>query len=85
MKTINIIAPPNCVISSLFGIVDFTRFCNSFWKHLNPDNQEELFACQIYSLKGDEVNDASGFSIKAKNISEYQSADAVFLPSGLRR
>lgn len=81
MKTINIIAPPNCVISSLFGIVDFTRFCNSFWNHLNPDNQEKLFECQIYSLQGDEVKDASGFSIKAKNISEYRSADAVFLVS----
>lgn len=81
MKTINIIAPPNCVISSLFGIVDFTRFCNSFWKHLNPDNQEELFECQLYSLQGNEIKDASGFSIEAKNINEYKPADAVFLVS----
>lgn len=81
MKTINILAPANCVISSLFGIIDFTRFCNTFWKYLHPDNAGDLFRCEVYSIDGNTIQDASGFSINARSLEEYQSGDAVFLVS----
>lgn len=81
MKTINILAPPHGVISSLFGIVDFTRFCNTFWRYLNPDNNEDLFNCEIYAMQGNEITDPSGVTIKAKPLSEYVTGDAVFLVS----
>lgn len=81
MKTINIIAPPNCVISSLFGIIDFTRFCNTFWHYLHPDNEDDLFNCIVYAVEGNEISDPSGVTIKALSLDEYQSGDAVFLVS----
>lgn len=81
MKTINIIATPNCVFSSLTGIVDFMEFCNIFWRYLHPDCDEQLFRCQIYSTEGEELKSAAGISIKAKNIRDYTPGDAVFLVS----
>lgn len=81
MKTINIIAPPNCVVSSLIGVIDFARFCNTFWRYLHPDNNEDLFTCDVYAMQGNEVTDPGGITIKAKSLDEYQSGDAVFLVS----
>ncbi|BDX04634.1 GlxA family transcriptional regulator [Planctobacterium marinum] len=81
MKTINIIATPNCVISSLTGIVDFMEFCNIFWRYLHPDCEDKLFHCQIYTTQGSEIKSDTGISIKARNISEYEPGDAVFLVS----
>ena len=81
MKTINIIAPPDAVMSSLFSIVDFTRFCNIYWRFLHPDSDEDLFVCKIYAMEGAEIQDASGFCLKATPISEYVPGDAIFLIS----
>lgn len=81
MKTINIIATPNCVMSSLTGIIDFIEFCNIFWRYLHPDCEERLFQCQIYSTEGTMIRANNGISITARNIDDYVPGDAVFLVS----
>ena len=81
MKTINILAPKNCVMSSLLGVIDFVDFCNGFWRYQHPDNQNKLLDCQIYSLDGNEIEGSNGVTIKAKGLSDYEPADAVFLVS----
>lgn len=81
MKTINIIATQDCVISSLTGILDFIEFCNIFWRYLHPDCDERLFQCQIYSTEGNSIEGSNGISIKARNIEDYEPGDAVFLVS----
>jgi len=81
MKTINVIAPDHCVMSSLAGILDFADFCNTLWRVQHPNCEEDLLQCRVYAMGGDTITNRHGMSIKALPLSEYEPGDALFLVS----
>lgn len=81
MKTINILCGDNCVASSLVALIDFIQMSNTFWHFTHPGCSEDLFDCRVYSTSGNSVRCSNGFILPTNPLSDYQTADAVFVVS----
>lgn len=86
MKKIIILATNNTVASGIIGFLDVFSFCNTYWRRVNPQLDEDLFECRVISSHGGDIQTNQLITVPATGLLQAEdiiSADAVILASAL--
>lgn len=86
MKRITILATDNTVASGIIGFLDVFSFCNTYWRRVNPQAEQDLFECQVVSSHGGDILTNQGIKVPAVGLntpSDILHSDAVILASAM--
>ena len=82
MIKIGILALDNCYASSVYGPFDVFSVANFEHQSRNPEEDQPLFAAEIYSIDGKPVSSSSNLTIKpCSPISSAEDLDILILPA----